>query len=114
MMMTRVLSVIALSTAFLAVAADPAAATDTSSLPAFVQSCTFDAKGCHSMALGAVITAHSNNYGCIPKAVGDDMAADQLLDWLKNTANANPKYQKEALSDLMWTGIDEIWPCHRK
>jgi|WetSurMetagenome_2_1015567.scaffolds.fasta_scaffold344430_1 hypothetical protein len=112
-MTTRILSALALSAAVLACATGPAAATDTSSLPAFVQSCAGDAKGCHSITLNAVITARSNHYGCIPKAVSDDAAADQLLDWLKNTANSNPKYEKEALPDLMWTGIDEIWPCHK-
>jgi hypothetical protein len=114
MMTTHILSALALSAAVLAFASGPAQATDTSSLPAFVQSCAGDAKGCHSITLNAIITARSNRYGCIPKALSDDAAADQLLDWLKNTANASPKYQKEALADLVWTGIDEIWPCHRK
>jgi hypothetical protein len=112
MMNTRVLSLLALSAAVLACA--PALATDTSSLPAFVQSCASDAKGCHSITLSAITSARSNNYGCIPQTVNNDAAADQLLDWLKNTANGKPKYEKEPLPDLMWTGVDELWPCHKK
>jgi hypothetical protein len=90
-----------------------AGATDTSSLSAFVTSCSTDAKGCHSMTLNAIITARGANYGCIPKDLNNDWAADKLLSWLKNTANADPKYAKDALPDLMWTGIDEVWPCKK-
>lgn len=90
-----------------------AGATDTSSLSAFVASCTADAKGCHAMTLNAIISARGANYGCIPKDIDNDWAADKLLYWLKNTANANPKYAKDALPDLMWTGIDEVWPCKK-
>jgi hypothetical protein len=90
-----------------------AGATDTSSLSAFAASCSTDAKGCHAMTLNAIISARGAKYGCIPKDIPNDAAADKLLDWLKDTANANPKYAKEALTDLMWTGIDESWPCKK-
>lgn len=102
----RIIPVLALAV----LTAAPALATDTSSLGAFVQSCSSDSKGCHSMTLNAIHSARNSNYGCIPKDLSHDDAADRLLDWLKG-ANSNPKYQKEALTDLMWTGIDEIWPC---
>ncbi len=94
-----------------AMAGVPAAATDTSSLSAFVQSCAGDTKGCQAITLNAVITARGAKYGCIPQSVADDAAAEKLLFWLKGTANGNPKYEKDALADLMWTGIDEVWPC---
>ncbi len=91
----------------------PAAATDTSSLSAFVLSCKDDAKGCHSIALNAIISARNAKYGCIPKDVDNEVAADKLLGWLKDTASTNPKYAKDALDDLMWTGVDESWPCKK-
>jgi len=97
--------------AVLAALTVPAPAADTSSLTAFVQSCKDDAKGCKSMTLNAVISARNAKYGCIPKEASDDAAADKLLEWLRGPASTNPKYQSEALADLMWTGIDEIWPC---
>lgn len=96
--------------------ASPAQAVDTSSLGAFVASCSAnkdDAKLCLAMTSNAILSAKNAKYGCVPADLGDDKAADKLLDWLKTTANANPKYQKEALSDLFWTGIDEIWPCKK-
>lgn len=91
----------------------PAAATDTSSLSAFVQSCRDDAKGCHSLTVNAIMSARNAKYGCIPKAVDSEEAGDKLLAWLKETANNNPKYEKDAFSDLLWTGVDEIWPCKK-
>lgn len=103
----------ALAVTVFAAVSVPAMANDTSSLAAFVQSCKDDPKGCHSMTLSAIISARNAKYGCIPQDVTDEAAAEKLLDWLKNTANANPKYQKEALADLMWTGVDEIWPCKK-
>jgi|GEM_PF-1240811 len=103
----------ALAVSVVALACIPAMANDTSSLAAFVQSCKDDAKGCHSMTLGAIISARNAKYGCIPRDLSDEKAAEKLLDWLKDTANPNPKYQKEALVDLMWTGVDELWPCKK-
>lgn len=91
----------------------PASATDTSSLSAFVRSCSSDAKGCSVMTLSAIHSARSAKYGCIPADISDDDAGDKLLYWLKSTANADPKYANEALPDLMWTGIDELWPCKK-
>lgn len=91
----------------------PAAATDMSSLSAFAASCTADSKGCHSAALSAIISARNAKYGCIPAETSDDTAADKLLDWLRYTAPRDPKYANESLADLMWTGIDEIWPCKK-
>jgi len=110
-MTTRILSALAL---VLACAASPAQATDTSSLSAFVQSCKGDAKGCHSMVFDVIAAARNNHYGCIPPALSTDAAADQLLDWLKDAADKNPKFEKERLVDVMWTGVDEAWPCHKK
>lgn len=105
------LSVLMVTAAVLAGA--PAGAADASSLAAFVQSCKDDNKSCQTMTLSAIISARNAKYGCIPHDVSDEAAAGKLLDWLKNTANANPKYQKEALADLMWTGVDELWPCKK-
>jgi glycosyltransferase involved in cell wall biosynthesis len=103
--------VLMLTAAFMA--GVPAVATDTSSLNAFVVSCKEDAKGCHTLTLNAILSARAAKYGCIPKDLDNDAAADKLLTWLKETANPNPKYQKDALSDLFWTGVDEIWPCKK-
>lgn len=96
-----------------AMTAVPALATDTSSLSGFVKSCASDNKACHSMTLNAIHSARNANYGCIPAQMDPDSAADKLLDWLKYKANENPKYKDDALADLMWTGIDEIWPCKK-
>ncbi len=90
-----------------------AGATNTTSLSAFVASCSSDTNGCRSITLSAVTSARGANYGCIPKDLSDETAASRLLDWLKYTANANPKYANDALPDLMWTGIDEVWPCKK-
>jgi hypothetical protein len=108
-MLKRLLSIVAVTAAFVA----SAPATDTSSIKAFVASCSSDANGCKSMTLNAVISARSANYGCIPKDTSNETAAGRLLDWLKGTAAQDPKYANEALSDLMWTGIDEVWPCKK-
>lgn len=94
-----------------AVGVPASATTDTSSLAAFVRSCASDSRGCHSLTLNAVLSARSANYGCIPAALGNDTAADRLLDWLKGTANDDPRFRDQPLADLMWTGIDELWPC---
>lgn len=91
----------------------PAQAVDMSSLPAFVQSCKDDVKACRVVAINAVQSARNARYGCIPAELSNDDAGDKLWGWLKDTANADPKLQKEPLSDLMWTGIDEIWPCKK-
>ncbi|GAA0583515.1 hypothetical protein [Rhizomicrobium electricum] len=91
----------------------PAAATDMSSLSAFVSSCTSDSKGCHSAATSAIHSARNAKYGCIPEKISADDAGDRLLDWLRYTAAKDPKYVKESLADLMWTGIDEVWPCKK-
>ena len=105
----RLLSALAVAAAL---CAGPAAATDTSSLGAFVKSCASDAKGCHLMTLNAIQSAKNAKYGCIPADASDERAADKLLDWLR-AANGNPKYASEPLADLMWTGVDEIWPCKK-
>ncbi len=94
-------------------AAAAAGATNTKSLNAFVTSCSTDAGGCRSITLSAVKSARSAEYGCIPKEVSDNDAAAKLFDWLKNTANGDQKYANDALPDLMWTGIDEVWPCKK-
>jgi hypothetical protein len=91
----------------------PAGATDMSSLSAFVASCSSDAKGCQSVTTSAIHSARNAKYGCIPADLSVDSAGEKLLDWLRDTAAKNPKYAKEALPDLMWTGIDEIWPCKK-
>lgn len=91
----------------------PAAATDMSSLSAFAASCTTDSKGCHSVALNAIISARNAKYGCIPAETSNDTASEKLLDWLRYTAPRDPKHVNEPLADLMWTGIDEIWPCRK-
>ena len=109
MMTTRILTAVAIGAAVLALA--PASATDTSSLSAFVRSCNDDAKGCRLMTRDAILTARNAKYGCIPESLSTGEAGDKLLQWLKETANADPKYAKEALTDLLWTGVDEIWPC---
>jgi hypothetical protein len=91
----------------------PASAVDTSSLSAFAASCSSDAKGCRSVTLSTIMSARSANYGCIPKDTANDTASDKLLDWLRGTAARDPKYANESLADLMWTGIDEVWPCKK-
>ena len=94
-------------------AAVPATAADTSSLSAFVQSCRQDTNGCRTFTLNAITAARSAKYGCIPSDIANDWAADKLLNWLRGTASVNPKYEKEPLADLVWTGVDEIWPCQK-
>jgi len=105
----RLLTLLALA----ALTAVPALATDTSSISAFVQSCASDPKGCQAMTRNAIYSARNANYGCIPEKLSVDDAADKLLDWLKFTAAKDPKYANEALADLMWTGVDELWPCKK-
>ena len=109
MMTTRILSAVAIGAALLALA--PASAADTSSLSAFVRSCNTDSKGCHLVVRDAINAARNAKYGCIPATLSADEAADRLLQWMKVTANADSKYEKEPFSDLMWTGVDEVWPC---
>ena len=103
----------ALAVAAVLFSAVPATATDNSSLSAFVHSCAQDTNGCRTFTLNAILSARSAKYGCIPAELSNDEAAEKLLNWLKGTASANPKYEKEALSDLVWTGVDEIWPCKK-
>ena len=103
----------ALTVAATFLSAAPASAIDTSSLSAFTASCRQDNTPCRTMTLNAILSARSAKYGCIPQDVSSEGAAEKLLNWLKGTASANPKYEKEALSDLFWTGVDEIWPCKK-
>jgi hypothetical protein len=91
----------------------PAYAVDTSSIGGFVSSCRDDQKGCHALVLNAVLSARNAKYGCIPADLDNDSAADKVLGWLKATAANDAKYAKDALPDLMWTGIDETWPCKK-
>jgi len=109
MMTTRILAVVAIGAALLALA--PASAADTSSLSAFVRSCNTDAKGCRLLARDAIGTARNAKYGCIPEALSVEEAGNKLLDWLRAANNAAPKYAKDQFTDLLWTGIDEVWPC---
>jgi hypothetical protein len=108
-MIKSILAVLAVTAAVML----PAAATDMSSLSAFAASCTTDNKGCRATAMSAIISARNAKYGCIPAETSNDTAADKLLDWLRYTAPREPKYVNEPLADLMWTGIDEIWPCKK-
>ena len=110
-MMIRLLSAVAIGAALLALA--PASAADTSSLSAFLRGCNDDQKSCHMVLADAIRSARNAKYGCIPAALSADDAADQLLRWMKVTASANPKYEKEAFADLLWTGVDEVWPCRK-
>lgn len=101
----------AIAVSAMAMTAGPAAATDTSSLSAFLSSCPSDSKGCKAFAHDAVVSAKSANYGCIPKSLGPEEAGAQLLEWLKGPASANPRYEKMSLEDVMWDGVDHLWPC---
>jgi hypothetical protein len=87
------------------------AAADTRSLAGFVSSCATDSRACHDVVSSAVISARSANYGCIPQALSSQDASNQLLDWMKGTANSDPQYRDQSLPDVMWSGIDVIWPC---
>ena len=107
-MRMRLLSVLAVAAALMAGSAP--AAVDTGSLTAFVKSCASNSKGCHDIVVSAVITARNANYGCIPKDMSDSDADHKVFDWLR-AADGNPKYKDQPLSDLLWTGIDEVWPC---
>jgi hypothetical protein len=53
-------------------------------------------------------------YGCVPRALSADDAGEQLLDWLKGPARSNPKYEKMSLDDVLWEGVDALWPCKAK
>lgn len=110
-MMTRILPAVVIGAAVLAFA--PASAADISSLSAFLHSCSDDAKACHIVLADAVRSARSAKYGCIPATLSADDAADQLLHWMKATASADAKYEKEPFADLLWTGVDEVWPCKK-
>ena len=92
----------------------PASATDTSSLSAFLSTCSSDTKGCKAFTHDAVASAKSAHYGCVPHALSADDAGDQLLAWLKGPASANPKFEKMSLEDVMWEGVDALWPCKGK
>lgn len=107
-MQRRFLAVLAVAAGVLAPSAE--AGVDVSSLAAFVRSCSTDSAACHAAVLSAVISARSANYGCIPKEVGNKSAESDVLDWLK-AADGNPKYADQPVDDLMWTAIDERWPC---
>lgn len=89
------------------------AATDTSSLAAFARSCSDDVKACRAMTTSAIHSARNAKYGCIPADVSEETAGEKVLDWLRGTANADPKYKDQPLDDLMWTAIDELWPCKK-
>ena len=105
-MTTRILPALAIGAAVLALA--PAAATDTSSLSAFLRSCSDDAKSCHLKLSDVVQSARNAKYGCIPAAISASDAADKLLEWMKTTASANPKYEKEPLSDRRILALQEV------
>jgi hypothetical protein len=109
MMTTRILTALAIGAALLALA--PASAADTSSLSAFVHSCNTDSKGCHFVIRDAINAARNAKYGCIPETLSVEEAGNKLLEWLQAANNASPKYAKDAFTDLLWTGIDEVWPC---
>ena len=108
MMTTRILTALAIGAAVFALA--PASAADTSSLNNFVRSCNTDSKGCHFVLRDAVNAARNANYGCIPPSLSVEEAGNKLLEWLQ-AANAAGKYPKDPFTDLLWTGIDEVWPC---
>ncbi|HUO98565.1 MAG TPA: hypothetical protein VMU01_07840 [Rhizomicrobium sp.] len=91
--------------------AAPAFATDTSSLSAFLNSCQYDTKVCRDFARTIVLTARSQNYGCIPPSLSADDAAQALFLWMRGPASADPRFLKTSLEDTLWSGIDELWPC---
>lgn len=97
-----------------AIMGGPASATETSSLSAFVASCPTDLKGCKGLTHDLITSAKNAKYGCVPAALSADDAGEQLLDWLKGPARANPKYEKMSLEDVMWEGVDTLWPCKAK
>lgn len=99
---------------FSVVVAMPVSATDTSSLSAFLSTCSSDAKGCKAFTHDAVMSAKNANYGCVPRALSTEDAGGQLLDWLKGPASGNPKFEKMSLDDVMWEGVDALWPCKAK
>lgn len=96
-----------------AAVAGSAAAIDTGSLSAFVASCSTDEKGCKSATHDVIASAKSAGYGCIPKAVSSVEGGERLLDWLKGPARSVAKYERMGLEDVMWAGVDELWPCRR-
>jgi len=96
-----------------AFAAVPASATDTSSLSAYLASFSGESRDCKSIPHDVVLAAKNAGYGCIPKTLSADDAASDLYGWLKGPASANPKYEKMGLEDVMWDGVDALWPCHR-
>ena len=93
--------------------AAPAAAVDTSSLPAYLESCNFDSSGCKADMIDVITAARRNHYGCIPQDLATREAADQEWTWLKTSARGNPKYVKMAVNDVLWAGVTELWPCHK-
>jgi len=109
-MRTRLFPALALSAVL---AAGIASATDTSSLGSFLATCSADVKGCKGFAHDLIISARNANYGCIPKELSTDAAAERELAWLRHEANGNPKYQGMSLEDVMWAGVDELWPCSK-
>lgn len=92
----------------------PAQATDTSSLSAFLSTCSSDTKGCKAFTHDLIASAKNANYGCVPRSMSADDAGAQLLEWLKGPASSNPKYAKMSLEDVMWEGVDALWPCKGK
>jgi len=111
-MRARLLSAVVFAAA-LAGGTAPAVATDTSSLSAFLAGCSTDTKSCHSFAEQGASSAKSANYGCIPASLSAEEAGNQLLDWMKGPASADPKYKTMSLEDVMWDGVDALWPCHK-
>ncbi len=96
-----------------AVLPTPAFATDTSTLPAFLASCSSDQKGCKNFTHDLIVSAQNAKYGCLPQKLDANEGGDQLMAWLKGPASANPKYEKMSLEDVMWEGVDTVWPCKK-
>jgi hypothetical protein len=111
MMASRLLTAIALSAVMAAGATGAASAADRSSLAAFVRSCQTDTKGCHNFTHDIVAAAQNANYACIPKDLSADDAGDQVLTWMKETANRDSKYADMPLEDVVWAGVDALWAC---
>ena len=92
-------------------AGTPALALDTSSLSAFVQNCAKESRPCHAFINDGVRGAKNSNYGCIPPELSVEDAGNQLLDWMKGPARDNDKYRTMSAEDVMWEGVDALWPC---
>jgi hypothetical protein len=113
-MRARILSSLALSAAIFAGSAGAADVANADPLSNFLDSCRGDSQSCRTVTLNIVTAAKNNHYDCIPSGLSPERAADRELAWLEDAAQNNPKFKKMDLQDVLWSGVDHLWPCNKR